>query len=169
VRLINTVQLIARLSVLPVSFAQLVRLVRQFGLKVVHPAHERLHVFVEHLPRVLLLLVLGFDAVQLVLKVRDFSPVLSLHRLHFGLVLLVQLLLGGVGLIAKLLNDGFNFSVPLIDHVLLHLSLNLDVLVLDLFQHKRSHFFALDLSLIFEHLELFFVFAAFSQQLPFHL
>ena len=134
-RLINTVQLVARLSVLTISFAQLVRLVSQLSLKVVHPAHKRLQIFVQHLSRVLLLLVLRFKAVQLVLKVSDFSPVLRLHRLYFGLVLLIQLLLSGMGLIAQLLNDGFNFSVSLIDHVLLHLSLYLDVLVLNLLKH----------------------------------
>ena len=134
-RLINAVKLIARLSVLTISFAQLVRLVSKFGLKVVQSAHQRLQIFVEHLSRVLLLFVLGFNAVKLVLKVRDFSPVLRLHRLYSGLVLLIQLLLSGVGLIAQFFDDRFDLSVPLIDHVLLHLSLDLDVLVLNLLQH----------------------------------
>ena len=134
-RLINAVKLVARLSVLTISFAQLVRLVSKFGLKVVQSAHERLQIFVEHFSRVLLLFVLGFDAVKLVLKVRDFSPVLCLHRLYSGLVLLIQLLLSGVGLIAQFFDDRFDLSVPLIDHVLLHLSLDLDVLVLNVLQH----------------------------------
>ena len=74
----------------------------------------------------------------------DLLLVLVLEYLNFFLVLLQQLLLSRVGFIAQLFNYCLYLPVSFTDHILFHLPLHLNVLVLDLFEHRGFEFIVLN-------------------------
>ena len=82
-----------------------------------------------------------------------------LHGLDLLLVLGNKTLLRGVSLIAELLDDGFDFTVALSDHFLLHLALCFDILVLRLLKNLRPQFFLFDQKFLFHLLELYRLFS----------
>ena len=59
-----------------------------------------------------------------------------------------------MGLVTELLDDGLDFAIALNDHILAHLALNLQILVLLLFLDRCLHLLALDYHFLTQLLKL---------------
>lgn len=94
------------------------------------------------------------ELLNLPLELLALLIMLGLDPPQFLFILRHDLLLCAVSLVAKSLNDSFDFFVTFFDHVFSNLPLNLYVLVLCLLKQHSFQFFLLNHQLIFRLLNL---------------
>lgn len=127
--------------------------------EVVDAAAEDAQVLVEHHSAVALFLVPILPLLQAVLLLLHLCPPLLLYILNFPLILLHELLLSVVRLVAQLVDDGFYFLVPLLNHLLADFLLVFLLLLFHASLALLHPLLFLDFFLLFEFPDLHFLFA----------
>ena len=133
--IVDAIELCLCLEVCPLQRFDFLLLVSEFDFHVVDASGEHPQILVEHQPRLVFRFVLVGQLLDTSRVLFDLKLVLVLDLGDLLFVLGHQSLLGVVGLVAQLLDDGLYLPVAFPDHLLTDFPLGFDMLVLCSLQH----------------------------------